>query len=83
MSPIGVWSVYKTLPSLVIPPLTVKSPTASVQIDSSINGDAISATASSAPFIKPLSIVSPSFVEDIISLAKVLNGLAIKSYALE
>ena len=34
-SPAGVWSVYKTLPSLVLPALRVKSVAASVQIDSS------------------------------------------------
>ena len=59
------------------------SAAASVQIDSSINGEAISLTASSAPLTKPFNIVSPSLTPDIISFDKVLNGLAIKSYALE
>ena len=46
---LGVCSVYKTLPSLVTPPLVVISKNASVNIDSLINGDAISAAASVNP----------------------------------
>ena len=55
------------------------SAAASVQIDSSINGAAISVIASSTPVVNPFNIVSPSFVADMISLDIVLNGLPIKS----
>ena len=62
--------MYKTLPSLVLPPLRVKSVAASVQIDSSTNGAASSVLASSIPAVNPFKIVSPSFDAAVISLIK-------------
>ena len=79
LSPAEVCSVYNLLPSLVTPPLTVKSPAASVQIDSEINGFIISAPASLTPFTKLsnncLSFAWPSWI----LFNKVLRGLAITS----
>jgi len=74
--------VYKTLPSLVLPPLSVKSVAASVQIDSSKKGEANSVLASSIPDKNPFKIVSPSFDAAVISFNKVLKGFATTSYAL-
>ena len=82
MSPAGVWSVYNLLPSDVLPPLTTISVTASVQIDSEINGFIISAPAWFTPLTKPANKVLSSCSPAIILLTKVLYGLAITSYAL-
>ena len=69
-------------PSLVLPPLTNKSATASVQIDSDINGCANSDIDANVPaiksFIKPSSSVLPSATAFII----VCTGLNKVSYAL-
>ena len=69
-------------PSLVSPPLAIKSVTASVQIDSDINGCANSFIDINVPARKSSMIPSSSVLPSATALITVCTGLTSVSYAL-
>ena len=82
MSPAISWGLNTWKPSLVLPPLAKISATASVQIDSDINGDANSFIDVNVPATKSSMIPSSSVLPSATEFITVCIGLSNVSYAL-